>query len=451
MNKKVFTLIMLCIINHIGFGQEHVSKWDLKKCIYYALSVNLEIKKSELKVKNAQLDLKIYKESKYPTASFSSNITDQSGRSLDYTTYNYTIQQLFAQNYQISGTAHIYSFGKNNNIKKSHELSFENTNIEFEKKVDEIKFKVLDAYIQVLNSNEQLKIFEIDLSQTIKQLESVKEQFLAGTNSELNYLQMKNKLNSDSANLLGYKETYMNNVLTLKSILNMDDTVKIDFENITNELTNTLPLLEVNSDVVFKNALRTFKQHKSDLLNIESAKTNIKISKASLYPTVAFNYNFATAYSEYLNSFDFNKWGKNYGKVLNNNFNQQFSLGINVPIYSNSKIRSQYKQSLLGLKDAEIQLEQNNNELKRKINSLYNSTIISLQRINATKRIVEGLSEVYEVAKSGYVTGGITSLDLINNQNALLKSKIELLNNQFNYFINLKVMEYYTSGILNIN
>ena len=135
--------------------------------------------------------------------------------------------------------------------------------------------------------------------------------------------------------------------------------------------------------------------------------------------------------------------------MLNNNFNQQFAIGINVPIYNNSKAKVQYKQSKLVLKDAEFQLEQNNLELKRKITSLYSSTTISLHKMNSSKRLVDGLKDVYEIAKSGYESGGVTSLDLINNQNALLKAKFELLNIQFNYFTNLKILEYYTSGTFN--
>ena len=69
--------------------------------------------------------------------------------------------------------------------------------------------------------------------------------------------------------------------------------------------------------------------------------------------------------------------------------------------------------------------------------------------MNSSKRLVDGLKDVYEIAKSGYESGGVTSLDLINNQNALLKAKFELLNIQFNYFTNLKILEYYTSGTFN--
>ena len=407
------------------------------------------MKRVELKLLNTELDLYQYKRNKYPTASFSSSITDQSGRSLNYTTYNYTIQQLFAQNYQINGSAPIYSFGKTKYLVKSKELSMQSAKIDYEKTIDEVKFKVLDAYLQVISSMEQVKLFEIDLSQTRQQLEVVKEQFIAGTNSEINYLQMKNKLISDSTNLLSYNDSYLNNIINLKSLLNLNDTIQFEFDNINNELSEVRSILDITPDVIYENSLKRFKQHKSDLLNIETAKTNIQIASTVLYPSIVFNYNFASAYSEYLGSFDFNKWGKNYGKVLNNNFNQQFAIGINVPIYNNSKAKVQYKQSKLVLKDAEFQLEQNNLELKRKITSLYSSTTISLHKMNSSKRLVDGLKDVYEIAKSGYESGGVTSLDLINNQNALLKAKFELLNIQFNYFTNLKILEYYTSGTFN--
>jgi len=437
---------MILLSSQLSFGQQ--INWNLKKCMEYTEKSNFDIKRAELKLLNTGYDFNQNKQNKYPTATFSSSITDQSGRSLDYTTYNYTIQQLFAQNYQITGSAPIYSFGKTKNIVKSKDLSFQSAKIDYEKTIDEVKFKVLDAYLQVLSSMGQVKLFEIDLSQTRRQLEIVKEQFLAGTNSELNYLQMRNKLISDSTNLLGYNETYLNNIINLKSLLNIDDKIQIEFENINNELSKANPMLDVSPDDIYMSALKRFKLHKSDLLNIESAKTNIKVAASSLYPSIVFNYNFASAYSEYLSSFDFNKWGKNYGKVLKDNFNQQFAIGINVPIYNNLKAKTQYKQSQLGLKDAQFQLEQNNIELKRKIYSLYSSTVIALGRLNSSKRMIDGLKEVYEIAKFGYESGGVTSIDLINNQNALLKSQIDLLNIQFNYYTNLKVLEYYTTGNL---
>jgi outer membrane protein len=440
--------IFILMVNSCLIGLGQTNKWNLNKCFNYVEKSNIDIKRAELKIINSGYELNQNKQNKYPNAIFSSNITDQSGRSLDYTTYNYTIQQLLAQNYQVSGSATIFSFGKNKNIEKSKELSLQSANIDFLKTIDEVKFKVLDAYLQVLNSMEQVKLFEIDLSQTRHQVEVVKEQYLAGSNSELNFLQMRNKLISDSTNLLGYSEAYINNVLNLKMLLNINDTLQIEFEDINNELTSQKTILDITPENVYTSALSKFKQHKADLLNIETAKNNIKIALSTQYPTIGFSYNFATAYSEYLSFFDFNKWGKNYGKLLNENFNQQFSIGINIPIYNNSKAKSQYKQSQLGLKDAELQLERNNLELKRKIYSIFSSSVVSLKKLNTSKRLIDGLKEVYEIAKSGYESGGVTSTDLINNQNALLKAQIELLNIQFNYFTNLKILEFYSSGNL---
>ncbi|MDP1108603.1 TolC family protein, partial [Klebsiella pneumoniae] len=72
-----------------------------------------------------------------------------------------------------------------------------------------------------------------------------------------------------------------------------------------------------------------------------------------------------------------------------------------------------------------------------------NTAIAALQRFNAGKKSVETAQKSYDFARKRYESGLATTLDLITNQNNLLRAKLDLLNSQFDYVFRMKLLEFY--------
>ena len=70
-------------------------KWDLRKCVEYALQNNISIKQADLQIEFAKLDYQQSKLSQYPSANFSGNFGYSSGRNQDPTSFGLITTGIF--------------------------------------------------------------------------------------------------------------------------------------------------------------------------------------------------------------------------------------------------------------------------------------------------------------------------------------------------------------------
>jgi outer membrane protein len=60
-----------------------VEKWDLRKCVEYAMEHNISVRQADLQIRFAELDFKQSKLSQYPNANVSTSLGYGAGRNQD--------------------------------------------------------------------------------------------------------------------------------------------------------------------------------------------------------------------------------------------------------------------------------------------------------------------------------------------------------------------------------
>src|SRR3712207_2646535 len=83
MFKKLLTATAFLLLNSVVFAQE---KWDLQKCVTYAVTNNISVKQAYLQSRFSALDLRRNELSKYPDLNFQGNAGYRFGRSENPTT-----------------------------------------------------------------------------------------------------------------------------------------------------------------------------------------------------------------------------------------------------------------------------------------------------------------------------------------------------------------------------
>ena len=132
-----------------------------------------------------------------------------------------------------------------------------------------------------------------------------------------------------------------------------------------------------------------------------------------------------------------------WGKQLNNNFGQNVGVSLSIPIFNNFSARTNYQEAKLNLQAAQLQKTQSDLTLRQNIYTAYSNAVTALQKFNAGKKTVESAQKAYDFALKRYDVGLLSSLDLITNQNNLLKAKVQQLNNQYDYVFKMKLLEFY--------
>jgi outer membrane protein len=466
--KPAFTLIALAFVLQLT-AQTTTEKWDLRKCVDYAMKNNISVKQADVQARISALQLKQAQLYKYPTASFNTSIGPQFGRSIDPTTNAYTNSELLSQSYGLQGGVQIFNWGRIKNNITAQELNTKAALVDIEKAANDVALSVATYYLQVLASKEQVNIVAIQIQQTQSQLDVTLKKVTAGSLPELNALELDAKLATDSSNYIAAQSSFEQNVLQLKALLNIDAASPFEVEIPAVERIPLEPLAELQPENVFLLAMNNQPIQKSNTLRIKSAEKSILAAKAALYPTISANYSLGTTYNNKsynatytpttyasgtvkVNAVDYTVFSPSfipaYEKIsyfnqLNQNFRQSVGVGISVPIFNSGTNRINYEQSKLNLNSLKVTEAQANQKLKQDIYTAYTNVINALQKFNAGKRQVESNQKALDFATKRYDVGLLSTIDFITIQNNLATAQIQQIANQYDYVFKMKLLEFY--------
>ncbi len=440
--KQLFTLSVVCLFAISSQAQEKVDKWDLRKCVDYAMKNNISVKQADVQARIAALQFQQAKYYQAPSASFSTGYGPQFGRSIDPTTNQYTTVPLMQQNYSLSGQVQVYNWGRLKNNRESYSFSAQAALKDIERAANDVAINVATYYLQVLASKEQITVSEVQIAQRKAQLEITRKQVAAGSLPELNYIQIEAQLATDSSTYISNKSAFEQNVLFLKALLNIDAALPFEVDTPAVDKIPIETFGELQPEVVYQLALGNQPLQLENELKIKAAERNVAANKATMYPSIGGSYSLGTTYNN--KSIDYATGKKTpYFTQLDDNFRQSLGIGLSVPIFNNGQYRVNYEQSKLTLQNTVLQKDQANQTLKQNIYTSYTNAVNAFEKLNASKKNVESAQKVYDFSFKRYEVGLLSTLELITNQNNLLTAKLQLVTSEYDYVFKMKLLEFY--------
>ena len=456
--------------------------WDLKQCIDYAVAHNISVKQADISARIAQLQADQAKYNILPNVSANSGTGMRFGRSIDPTTNSFATTQFLYQNFGLNVGMQVYNFGRLKNSEQAAIFSAKAALQDVERTAYDISFTVATFYLQILAAREQLNISKVQISQSLSQQDITRKRVEAGVLPELSLAEVEAQLASDSSNYFSAVATEQQNLLNMMGVLNLDPGTPF---NIVTPAVDKIPLesfAELQPELVYQQGLESQPLQKVNALRIKAAEKNVLVAKAQAYPTLTVGGNLSTNFSnsvKYISGANFGGYnpisgfepivaiGSNnyfvqnpiykpiqssrsfgqlwngWGSQIDNNLGQNIGFNLSIPIFANHQARTSVKQSQLNVKSAELQKESADIKLKQDIYLAYTNAVTSLQRYNASKKSVETAQKAYDFSVKRFEIGLLGSLDLITNQNNLLRAKLQLLTNQFDYVFKMKLLEFY--------
>jgi outer membrane protein len=299
---------------------------------------------------------------------------------------------------------------------------------------------VATYYLQILSASQQINISKVQIQQTTNNLIATRKKVDAGSLPELNALEFESQLAADSTNLVAAQTNYTQALLSLQGLLNLDAAKFFDVEIPNVEAIPLENLADLQPESVYHLALDNQPNIKANRFRIKANEKNVLVNKAGMYPSITGSYSLSSGYIDYLTSSSFKS---PYFTQLNNNFRQNIGVGISVPIFSNGTYRINYEQSKLNLQNTKVTEEQIEQKLKLDIYTAYSNAINALQKYNASKKQADVAQKTFDFATKRYEVGLLNTLDLITNQNNLLKAKTQNLADQYDYVFKMKLLEFY--------
>lgn len=477
MNKIYILLFSIISVN--AYTQVPNEKWDLRKCVEYAIKNNITLKQSEVQARITALQHQSNKLAVYPTANFATGLGMQFGRSVDPTTNQFTTTQLLSNNFNLNSGITVYNWGRLKNNIASSELSLKAAIADIERVANDVSLTVASFYLAVLSSKQQLEIVQSQIASTTEQFSNTRKRVDAGALPELSAAELEAKLATDSSNYFIALGNFQQNLLNLKALLNLDMAIAFEVETPALEKIPIDNIADLQPAPLYQLALTNQPIQKVNELKYKSAEYAIKAAKAGLYPTFTMGgglgsnfasstkkftgYTFGTPqpngqfvtvggtnYNVYEPTIQLQQSKKSiselwngYGVQIDNNFRQNIGLQLNVPIFNNGNAKLNYENSKLQLKQIEIAKTQADTKLQQDIYLAYSNAITALQRMNANEKSVATAQKSFSYAQKRYEVGLINTLDLITNQNNLLQAKLTYVSSQFEYIFRMKLLEFY--------
>ena len=407
-------------------AQEKPQEWTLKNCIDYALTQNIQLKKSKIALESSQVDSKSARAKLFPSLSFGStqqyiNTPFPEGNSLD----NYVItgskgssKNSYTGNYSLRSSMTLYNGGKLRNNVKSSKLQEQVQQYSVEEEIDNIETSITESFLQILYAQESVKINEETVALSKLQCERGKALLEAGSISQSDYAQLESQYSSDKYQLVLSQTTLESNIQTLKQLLEMDmtETLSISTPNLeAHDVLTPLP----GKEEVYQSALNFIPSIQSGKLGIDIAKLEHKNAKAGYYPTLDLSASVGTGHISGSDS--------NFGQQMKNKLNESIGLTLSVPIFSNRENKSAVEKAKLQISEAELEYLNAQKELQKTIEDIYLNATSSQAQYAAAIEQVRASKTSYNLAQEQFNLGMKNTVELLTEKNNFLSAQQEML------------------------
>lgn len=466
--RQIVFIFLTLILTQKAFGQE---KWSLQQCVTYALKNNVSVRQSDVQARISAITVKQSRATLLPNLTGSINSSYQHGL-----TTNPTTNILESASY-ISGSANLQAgytifdwFSRRNSI-ASNNLNLKADEIGIDKAKNDISLAVANAFLQVMLRREQARISELQMNLSKAQLSNTRKLVTAGSQPELNAVQLEAQLAKDSSALLQSQALIEQSLINLKAYLNYDFTLPFD---IAAPSVDDIPIENIGDlqpEAVYQLALNTQPLQKMYKIRIEAAGKQVKATRGNMYPALgAFaglstrainvqnpvygklaaqpNGSFVTVdgtpYPVFAPSFGIVNYSRTpLSRQLNQNFGQDIGIGFNFSIFNNYASRTQWERAKVNVTQLQLQSEQENLNLRANIYNAYEDAFSSLQKYQASQRTVAYSQRALDISKKRFDIGLLGTLDYIITQNNLYLAQIDEVSNHYDFVFKMKVLEFY--------
>ena len=474
---QILTLFLSALFSASGLYAQ--DKWDLRRCVEYALANNISIKQADIDSRTYKLYYDQAKGNQMGAVNGTTALGLNFGRSINQTTNIYTNTEGLSQYYNLQANITLFNWFALKRATESNKFSYEAQVVNIDKIKNDVTLNVSAAYLSALLAKQQVSLAITKIQLTEQQLKNTRALVDAGSLPELNAAELEVQFATDTASIITAQETYDIDKLQLKAILNLDAAAPFDLDTPPVETIPVEPIATLQPDIVYAIAIGAFPQQKMNDLRIASAEKNVDYSKGKLYPTLSaygalgdnfFNdlravnfqpiitptggYALNTGNSDQYQVFvpnvnttyssqPFYKAFKGYGDQLSNNFGQQVGFQLNIPIFNGNTARINYKKAQLNVATAKLTKDNDLQTLKQGVYQAYFNAVASLQKFEANKKAVVVAEKSFDLATKRYNIGMLNTIDYLTNQNNLFAARINVLIAQYDYVFRVKVLEYY--------
>lgn len=481
--RQIYLFLFACLFS-LGLAAQGDTPWTLEKAVTYALDNNLQVKRLDNFAEIARLNLKQAQNGRLPTASGSTNVGAQLGRTIDPTTNAFEQQTIGFQGYQLNAGVTLYNGGLIKNNLRQAEIELAAAEQDTKVTGNNIGLQVANSYLTIVLLREQLNNSRAQLQLTNDQLANTDALIRAGAVPAAQRFDLVAQQAANQRTIIDLQNQEEMAILGLQILLEIDYDEEFNVATPNINPTEEQLFEQYNLNEVFTAARSTQPTVLAAELRQQSAEVGIELAKAGLRPTISLfgslSTNFSTVSKDFNNPdftgvqvvqgpdvpviingepgtiANFNQTGLVFPKIgyfdqLNRNFGQSVGMSLNVPIYSQGRNKLNVQRAEVQRLNAGLDIEQANNTLRNDVQLALTNLRGAQQGYRAAQASQEAAQASYDNAQRSFRAGAANSLDLVTATNRLEQAQTEFLRTKYQLIFNRQVIRFYLGQGFSLN
>ena len=425
MKRQITILTLLLLIVGTLSAQENASyRFTLEDCIRFAFSNNLERKSMKLTGESLETSYRQSKQQRLP------NLSASVGQNISNNANGWST----SGNVGVGSSVTIYQGGNINNTIEQNRLNMERNEAQLERYDNQLTTQILQSFLTILG-NQELLNYQLEVLNTSReQMKQGRQRYKVGTILESDMLLLEAQYYSDSNNVVDTRINIENNLLDLKVLLSMDpaDDLAIVSPN-TDDLDGLKASLPTEEEAISL-AMDYMPDLRVSDYDIRLAEKSVDMARGNYFPSISANANVGMG----VFSFD-----GNGNKNWYNTPTESAGISMSIPIYSRGQTKANVKKSRIALQQAQLDYEQAALTVRQNVSQAYRNVVSAYNAYKVSQVREEAYSKSFNAYNMQYQYGSITTVELLQQQNAYLNVLNNYIQNKYSLVMKRKILDIY--------
>lgn len=438
--KKV--LVIILGLSCLGLNAQ--KRWSLRECVDYAVKNNLQVIQNEYSKQTQEANLKIAKKNYLPTVSGSIGNTVSFGQTSFGT--GSLRNDVFRNSANLGAEVLVYNNGRLDKTVRKTQYDLEASLYDVETIKNDISLQIAQQYLTTLLNKEIVKISESTVANAKKQYDKAKITTSVGTTAQTVLAEAEAALAREKQNLKTAEINVGRSLFALAQLLQLQDYKNFDVEDVVVPEQLTPELKSV--DEVLTTAYTSQPQIKAAESRIRSAEVQTEVSKTAFWPTVTASVGLGSFYTNLLTTDNEGNdliYIKERGitKQYKDNFGQQASISVNIPIFNKGITKLQVEQSKINESVAKNSFEQQKQAVRQSVQKAQFDVDANYEAYLAAVEAEKSSKLSMDFAEKSYAAGRTTIFDLNVARNNYANAQGSVAQAKYNYLFSLKLLNFY--------
>ncbi len=423
MKKSLFTISMLMAVSSAV-----ASPWSLDSCISYAVEHSLQVRQRIVDVRQGDVELSSAKSGYLPTLGAQVSQGWNIGRGL---TSDNTYADRNTSNTQWGVNLSLPLF---DGLSTPRQVAYAKASLaaalqQLEAVRDNVTLNVIAGYLQVLYQKELHQ--EALHQEALSSYELTRRKALLEAESQLAQDRMSVATSANDTRLA---------LVDLAQLLYIDDIDGFDIEPIDTDMPalTMAPLAEL-----YARALGRSHAVAAARANITAAERGIDVAKTGYIPRLSFNVGIGSSYYT-VSGFS----NEPFGRQMKNNYATSMGFSLSIPIFDGLQTRNQVNRAKVQKVNAELQLDQAEQELMRQVQQAYYQADGARARLAAGETARDAANKAFEAMQEKYSVGRATPTDYEQAKSKALTATTQAIQARYELILRTRILDFLTTPSL---